>query len=271
MKKVLLCILTFVISLSLASCFNTEKAANNSVNTKVVSVEDFTIDDFEDALTIASEKACSSVVALVDAELISASLGSAVVLNRIAYNGSEIVSDDAPNITSYKYYAVTNYHVIDSVVRTILRVYMADNTSETGYQSTNVEVVEFNSDMDLAIISFTTNIYIVPATIAPSKELKKGQIVLAVGTPLGLENFNTVTQGIISHPYRLNIKDNNYYIQHDAVINPGNSGGGLFNIEGKLIGINTSRVVDTKEYVYGISYAIPTDKIIDLYSSYIKK
>ena len=65
MKKITYLILGLLLLIT-SGCFNTEKAANNSVNTKVVSVTDFTIGDFQDALEVASEKACSSVVAIVE-------------------------------------------------------------------------------------------------------------------------------------------------------------------------------------------------------------
>ena len=270
MKKFII-ILIGVLLITLSGCFNTEKVANNSVNTKVVSVTDFTIGDFQDALEIASEKACSSVVAIVDSGTVMSSLGSAVVIKRTAYYEGVVVADDAPQISEYEYYAITNYHVVDSEsIRRIMRIYMSDNTSETGYQTSLVTLVEFNESLDLAILKFRTNIYCTPATIQDSKDLKKGQIVLAVGTPLGLQNYNTVTMGIVSHPYRLNIEDNHYYIQHDAAINSGNSGGGLFNIEGKLVGINSARAVKKNEDVDGISYAIPTSVIITNYHQYLQ-
>ena len=270
MKKYIIIILGLLLIIT-TGCFNTEKAANNSVNTKVVSVTDFTIGDFQDALEIASEKACSSVVAIVDSGAVMSSLGSAVVIKRSALHNGVIVADDAPIIEEYEYLAITNYHVVDSEsIRRIMRIYMSDNTSESGYQTSAVTLVEYNESADLAILKFRTNIYCVPATIQDSKDVKKGQIVLAVGTPLGLQNFNTVTMGIVSHPYRLNVEDNHYYIQHDAAINSGNSGGGLFNIEGKLIGINSARAVKKNEDVDGISYAIPTSVVLTLYGQYFQ-
>ena len=271
MKKIKNIVMILLLLLLLTSCFGKEKAANNSVNTKIISVTDFTLNDFEDTLVIATEKACSSMVALVDSRVLTASLGSAVIINRIALNGNIEVADDSEVITGYKYYAITNYHVIkEKGVQSLIKVYLKDDTSEVGFQSSDVTVVEYDESLDMAILSFTSNVYLEIVKVKDSKDLKKGQFVIAVGTPLGLENFNTVTQGIIGHPYRKNVLDNNYYIQHDATINPGNSGGGLFNIEGKLIGINTSRLIDETQDVYGIGFAIPTSVIISKYGSYIR-
>ena len=60
------------------------------------------------------------------------------------------------------------------------------------------------------------------------------------------------------------------YIQHDAAINPGNSGGGLFDIEGKLIGINTSRAYDKDTNIYGMSFAISSNTVLEEFSEYLK-
>ena len=117
----------------------------------------------------------------------------------------------------------------------------------------------------MALIKFSSTILIEPCSVNRSFNLKKGQIVLAIGSPHSLEYYNTVTMGIISHPNRIimeeNVKVN--YIQHDAAINPGNSGGGLFDINGKLIGLNTARIEDNSDYIYGISLSIPINDIIN--------
>ena len=260
MKRIITFILVLVCFL-LFGCEIKEKAANNSVNTKVVSVTDYTIESVQDALIIASEKATASVVAIVENNALTAALGSAVVFYR------EQVG------MQYHYFAFTNFHVVDTrSSRKILRVFLGNNTSDTGLQSTEVKLEITNEDYDLAVISFYSNVEIPVCSIGDSGHLKQGQLVLAVGTPISLDNFNSVTMGIVSHPYRKNYSDNHYYIQHDASINPGNSGGGLFNLEGKLIGINTSRAVKTGEDIDGIGYAIPTDTIkAVLYQELTKK
>ena len=105
-----------------------------------------------------------------------------------------------------------------------------------------------------------------------NKLIKKGQIVIAVGTPMDLDFFNSISQGVISHPYRYTEVDeiHGYFIQHDATINPGNSGGGLFNLEGKLVGINTWKLNSDNEYVTGMGFAIPSSVIYTHYSEYIQ-
>jgi len=100
------------------------------------------------------------------------------------------------------------------------------------------------------------------AHFGDADSLKPGQIVIAVGNPMGLNH--TVTQGIISALGREQFgnRRSTYsienFIQTDAAINPGNSGGGLFNLNGSLIGINTL-IATTSGGFQGYGFAIPID------------
>mgnify|MGYP003571358440 CR=1 FL=1 len=270
MKKIINVILLVVFCIFITSCGEIA-ATNNTINNKRIEVEDYTISDLQDACIIASSKAEQSVVAILDQGVTSSSLGSAVVIKRVAYNNNEVVSDDSEIITKYVYCCVTNYHVIKGKTTVSYTIYLSDNTEDYKNQVSNVKVLETNSILDLAIIQFETTTYIPVATVKNSNTLKKGQLVVAIGTPISLELFNTASLGIISHPLRytsLN-EEMNYFIQHDAAINPGNSGGGLFDIEGNLIGINTWRYIDSKNEVTNLSFAIPSSIIYTNYSSYI--
>ena len=272
MKKIICFLFIFLLTIFINGCFNnSNKVTNNSINNKVVSVEDYTIYDVEDAIMIASEKASSSVVAIMESSLSSQSLGSAVVCKRVPYANDEIVSEDAANITHYEYFAITNEHVVNGIMSFQYRVFISDRISDPSYQTSNVTVIEKDEDLDLAIIKFKSSVYIEIATIKNSNGLKKGQIVIAIGTPMSIDYFNTITHGVISHPYRYTKFDDfgGYYIQHDASINPGNSGGGLFNVEGKLIGINTWKL-EGDETVFGMGFAIPSSVIYTKYSKYIE-
>jgi serine protease Do len=93
------------------------------------------------------------------------------------------------------------------------------------------------------------------ATLGDSARLEVGQWVLAIGAPLGLER--TATQGIISALGRT-LPNDSYvpFIQTDVPINPGNSGGPLFDLEGRVVGINSQIVSSTGGYM-GLSFAIP--------------
>ena len=92
--------------------------------------------------------------------------------------------------------------------------------------------------------------------LGDSRELKQGQVVLALGNPRGLEN--SVSMGIVSAVARqLNSDDFMVYIQTDAPINPGNSGGPLINTEGQVVGINTM-ILTQSGGSEGIGFAIPS-------------
>lgn len=95
-------------------------------------------------------------------------------------------------------------------------------------------------------------------------KIRVGEMVMAVGNPLGLNS--TVTQGIVSAIGRGQlalVRDKNgfsveNFVQTDAAINPGNSGGGLFDLNGALVGINTAIATRTGSYI-GYGFAIPVD------------
>jgi S1-C subfamily serine protease len=121
----------------------------------------------------------------------------------------------------------------------------------------------------------------VPATVefGDSDSLLQGQPVLAVGSPLG-EFTGTVTSGIISALHRdfpndpsLGSGEGIYtdLIQHDAPINPGNSGGPLFDIAGRVIGVNTLGIPQAgMTPVQGLFFAIPSNRVADIVSQLIE-
>lgn len=95
-----------------------------------------------------------------------------------------------------------------------------------------------------------------------SDELKVGEIVLAVGSPLSAQLAHTVTQGIVSAKGRSNIGLADYedFIQTDAAINRGNSGGALVNLDGELVGINTA-IASQSGGNQGIGFAVPVNMV----------
>ena len=96
-----------------------------------------------------------------------------------------------------------------------------------------------------------------------SDGLKAGQIVLAVGSPLGLQN--SITMGIVSATGRqLRPEDRMVYVQTDAAINPGNSGGALVDARGKLVGVNTS-IFSQSGGNEGIGFAAPSNIVVAVY------
>ncbi len=154
-------------------------------------------------------------------------------------------------------YIVTNNHVVDGATEDGITVVLS-NKSE--YKA---ELIGTDPLTDLAVIKIDPqDDELEPVHFEDMKNVKIGQMVLAVGNPLGLTS--TVTSGIVSAISRGNIgnKRGGYhienYIQTDAAINPGNSGGGLFNLTGSLIGINTAIATRTGTYI-GYGFAIPID------------
>jgi putative serine protease PepD len=126
------------------------------------------------------------------------------------------------------------------------------------------KVVGTDPQSDLAVIKVpATGLHV--ATIGKSASLEVGQVVIAVGSPFGLDK--TVTEGIVSALHRSNLGTGaaayTNLIQTDAAINPGNSGGGLFDTQGELVGINSliespSGQLGTSQSA-GIGFAIPID------------
>src|SRR5262249_26476105 len=98
-----------------------------------------------------------------------------------------------------------------------------------------------------------------------SDQVERGDLVLAIGSPLGLKH--TVTHGIISAKGRLlDVEDVCEVLQTDAPMNKGNSGGPLFNHRGQLIGINFAIALDKDKQSVGIGFAIPSNTARDIFT-----
>lgn len=156
-------------------------------------------------------------------------------------------------------YIITNNHVVENAAKKGgVTVKFMDNREFEG------TVVGTDPTTDLAVIKIEAT-GLAAAALGNSDNVEVGEMVMAVGNPLGLES--TVTKGIVSSLGRsLNIidreKTKNYgienFIQTDAAINPGNSGGGLFNIKGQVVGINAAIATRTGMFA-GYGFAIPVN------------
>lgn len=171
-------------------------------------------------------------------------------------------------------YILTNYHVI-SGASTIKVVF--NNKKEV-----NAKVVNYDSDLDLAVIKVTDSSIKMPgiAELGNSKDLQVGDTVVAIGNPLGQEFYGTVTSGIVSATSRQvqtssTSTKTETYIQTDAAINEGNSGGALINSQGQVIGINSAKISSSSSSsnatVEGIGFAIPIDTVKPKISSLTKQ
>jgi serine protease DegQ len=146
-------------------------------------------------------------------------------------------------------YVVTNNHVVQDANE--LAVALPDGTLRA------TRVIGVDPDSDLALLKIEGS-GLHPITFGDLKSMAVGDVVLAVGNPLGVGQ--TVTQGIISALGRKGIGINpiENFIQTDAAINPGNSGGALIDTSGRLIGIN-SAILSRGGGSEGIGFAIPID------------
>ncbi len=134
----------------------------------------------------------------------------------------------------------------------------------------NASLVGYDNQTDIGVLSISaTGLNI--AEFGNSEDIDIGEDCIAIGNPGGLEFSNSVTKGIVSglnRPVESSIGYDNKCIQVDAAINPGNSGGALFNMQGQVIGINSSKIAAT-DYE-GIGFAIPSNTAIDNANSIIK-
>lgn len=161
-------------------------------------------------------------------------------------------------------YLVTNTHVINGAKK--VDILLADGNKVPG------EVVGSDVYSDIAVVRISADKAKVVAEFGDSNQLTVGETAIAIGSPLGTDYANSVTQGIISSQGR-NVKlkaDNGQNIstralQTDAAINPGNSGGPLINIQGQVIGITSSKISNNGQTsVEGMGFAIPANDVVNI-------
>jgi Do/DeqQ family serine protease len=158
-------------------------------------------------------------------------------------------------------YVLTNHHVVDGAEH--IKVELTDR------RSFDAKLVGSDIPSDLAVLKIdATSLRALP--LGDSDHLRIGDIVLAVGNPLGLGQ--TVTMGIVSAKGRATgLTDGSFedFIQTDAPINQGNSGGALVNTRGELVGIN-SQILSPSGGSIGIGFAIPATMAGDVMTQLVK-
>ena len=160
--------------------------------------------------------------------------------------GSGVIIDASGHI-------ITNEHVIKGA--TELLVVLSDRRE---YSAT---LVLADERTDLAVLKINTKEAMFPhLDFADTRKVEVGDLVLAIGNPYGVGQ--TVTSGIVSALARTDVgrSDFSYFIQTDAAVNPGNSGGALVNMQGELVGVNSS-IYSRSGGSDGIGFAIPAEMV----------
>ena len=150
-------------------------------------------------------------------------------------------------------YVVTNHHVVKDAEEIIVKL--------SDRRELEAKIIGSDPRSDIALLKIeASNLPVVK--LGSSSNLKVGQWVLAIGSPFGFDH--SVTAGIVSAKGR-SLPNENYvpFIQTDVAINPGNSGGPLFNLDGKVVGINSQIYSRTGGFM-GLSFAIPIEVAMDV-------
>ena len=171
-----------------------------------------------------------------------ASLASSVVLILIHDHTGNIVSTGSGIMIGRDGYILTNFHVVKDGTFFTVRI----ENDDTDYNTD--KVIKYNSTIDLAVIRIDRKLQPLPVYNG-SKELVRGQKVVAIGSPLGL--FNSVSDGIISGMREIREVD---MIQFTAPISSGSSGGAVLNMYGEVIGISTAGIDNGQNINLAVSY-----------------
>lgn len=217
--------------------------------------------------TKAVDKVKDAVVSVIT---YSESSSDAVFENSNSNNENEQIASEGSGVIYKKdkehAYLVTNTHVISGAKKVDIR--LADGTKVPG------EIVGSDTYSDISVIKISAENVKNIAEFGDSGKLTVGETAISIGSPLGTDYANTVTQGIVSSLSR-NVSSKSedgqtiatQAIQTDAAINPGNSGGPLINIQGQVIGINSSKIANTNNgstAIEGMGFAIPSNDVVNI-------
>ncbi len=258
--------LTLVVSVILAGAVGFTSAAVTSLifwgQIKKSDVE--TPEKQNNTVNINVEEQAASVVEAVAKKVTPSVVGirTTTSVNSFFGNQQEASGEGSGVIYKENGYIITNYHVIEDAItnsrNTKIEVFLDSSADDSHIAS----VVGYNISADLAVIKIDA-MGLPVIEIADSEKIKVGQYVITVGNPGGLEFMDSVTYGVISGLDRVVSSDSDIgLIQTDAAINPGNSGGALVDATGKLVGINSSKIVS--EEFEGMGFAIPSNETVEI-------
>jgi serine protease Do len=154
-------------------------------------------------------------------------------------------------------YVITNDHVVAGERQVSITQFRQKDGELTKDNYDNVRIVATGGNVDLALLKIEghSNKVFPSVPLGSSAELRQGERVFAIGSPLGLER--SVSEGIVS--LRNRIIQDRLHIQTTAEISPGNSGGPLFNYRGQVVGVNNMKVVSTG--AEGLGFSIPVREL----------
>ncbi|HFI0397947.1 TPA: S1C family serine protease [Streptococcus suis] len=276
MKKLLKFVILFVVGFLggiggyyfASSTLTQGNSTSNQVNTTSVSNVQYSNDT---STTQAVEKVQDAVVSVINYQTQSSNSLSSIFGNiessdelAVAGEGSGVIYKKDGDTA----YIVTNNHVVSGAEK--IDILLASGEKLSG------ELVGADTYSDIAVIKIAADKVTTVAEFANSDTIKVGETAIAIGSPLGSVYANTVTQGIISSLSRTvtsqtedgqTISTN--AIQTDTAINPGNSGGPLINIQGQVIGINSSKITSSSVSssgvaVEGMGFAIPSNDAVQI-------
>ena len=268
LKKVGNIALVFVVGLlgGILGTFLTSQTSHSSSNTESKKVHSTTVKTAYKNTTSTSEAVDKVKNAVVS--VITYSDSSNQGLFEKEDNSDSQISSEGSGVIYKKEgkyaYLVTNTHVINGAKN--VDILLADGNKVPG------EVVGSDVYSDIAVVRISADKAKAVAEFGDSDKLTVGETAIAIGSPLGTDYANSVTQGIISSQGR-NVKlkaDNGQNIstralQTDAAINPGNSGGPLINIQGQVIGITSSKISNNGQTsVEGMGFAIPANDVVNI-------
>lgn len=268
LKKVGNIALVFVVGLlgGILGTFLTSQTSHSSSNTESKQVHSTTVKTAYKNTTSTSEAVDKVKNAVVS--VITYSDSSNQGLFEKEDNSDSQISSEGSGVIYKKEgkyaYLVTNTHVINGAKN--VDILLADGNKVPG------EVVGSDVYSDIAVVRISADKAKAVAEFGDSNQLTVGETAIAIGSPLGTDYANSVTQGIISSLGRdVNLKADNGQnistraLQTDAAINPGNSGGPLINIQGQVIGITSSKISNNGQTsVEGMGFAIPANDVVNI-------
>ncbi|MBQ7659767.1 MAG: trypsin-like peptidase domain-containing protein [Alphaproteobacteria bacterium] len=179
------------------------------------------------------------------------------VQESLVFKKDENVALGSGFIADEQGYVLTNRHVVEKAKNISVKTFEGKTYA--------ARLVGEDEVCDVALLKIEADTSIKAAEFADSDALEVGDRILAVGNPFGLEN--SVTTGIVSAKSR-NINETPFddYIQTDAPITQGNSGGAMFDMQGKVVGLNTL-IFSKQGSNLGVGFALPSNQLVHIYQA----